>query len=186
MTDRPAVDGKENIDLLAGDAWTRARHAAASGDRCAVRFWFDRVSRLAPDDPRPRLELARVLLVRDSISAFNLFLEIATGFDLAEAWATVAALALRLSRRDEAARALAALLSRHRIERGGDVATLADAVTAAVDAPRAGAALRATDGYSYRLPREGAFSSTVQQSNQSAGPISATAAALILSARAKG
>ncbi len=119
---------------LAGEALTQGQEAAARGDPEAARRWFDRARRLAPGDDTATLCLASACLNHDNAHAAELFEQVLERHDLQPAWIGLALARLRLGQAVPAAQALAAALGRFAINRHGDIAPVADAITQATQA----------------------------------------------------
>ncbi len=90
------------------------------------RLWLERAARLAPDDPRVRLDLARLhLAAGEAARAAIGFAAIAAQHDAAAAWLGLAMARDRLGDAPGAAAALGVLLSRHRLPAGAGFAWIA-------------------------------------------------------------
>jgi GT2 family glycosyltransferase len=111
----PLADIRRRRNAEAVDAWRRAGLALAARDAAGAAFWLDRVCRLAPDDGRPRFERALLLAATGDSAAPTALAEIAERFDHADAWIALARLRYAEGAHEEAAAALAALLSRHEV-----------------------------------------------------------------------
>jgi Predicted glycosyltransferases len=104
----------------AADAWERGRREIETGDLTAARLWLERVSRIAPQDPRPRYECALVIAALDAPDAGAALRASALECDHAPAWIALARHAARRNDPAGAAEALARLLSRHVIDPSPD------------------------------------------------------------------
>ena len=106
---RPTPD--DLWSALAKEAWRRGEAATDPAD---ARRWLDRAHRLAPHNGTVALSLALACLRNgDAAQAQALFSDLATRFDLAEAWLGLAASALRRGAVPAAVAAMQAVLSRH-------------------------------------------------------------------------
>jgi GT2 family glycosyltransferase len=98
---------------------------AANSPVSALR-WLERAHRLVPLDPNATLTLASACLATDPARAASLFESIASTSDIRQAWLGLAAARLRLAGPDNAAEALAVVLSRYAFT--AEAAGLADAI----------------------------------------------------------
>jgi GT2 family glycosyltransferase len=113
----------------AAEAWVRGQEA---GDLAA--FWLARARRLAPEDPRIALELARHLLDGNQAALTRAraeFMEVAARYDIAAAWTGLALAASKLADAPAAAAALDELLTRHCLDETPDFVAFAMHVAAA-------------------------------------------------------
>ena len=97
-------------------------------------FWLNRARRLAPDDPRIELEIARQNLAAGHERAglaFTSFLRLAQTYDIAPAWIGAAVSAQIAGDAASAARALEALLNRHCIPEDKSFSTFAQHIAIA-------------------------------------------------------
>ena len=111
----------------AADAWKRGLDEASIP-------WLERAARLAPDDPRITLDLARLRLgggARDIAAAAEDFERVAQRYDAAAAWLGLAMARLRQGKAQGAAAALNTLLARHCLPDEPGFAALAGQVAAA-------------------------------------------------------
>ncbi|MCU4159146.1 glycosyltransferase [Acidiphilium sp. AL] len=106
---------RQRRDREAADAWSRGRIALDAGDFPRARFWLERACRIAPDDPRPRFDLALVLAALGDSKAGDELEAIAAGYDCSAAWIALARVSQRDGDRARAARALDAMLGRYEI-----------------------------------------------------------------------
>ena len=114
MTGLDGGHGTESPALaLARTAMTRGLAALADNDRESALRWLERAHRLVPHDPNTTLTLAGVWLALDPVRAASLFLDILERHDVRQAWLGLTAARLRLAESDQAAKSLAAVLSRH-------------------------------------------------------------------------
>lgn len=117
-------------------AWQAGQAALAEGDLSAARANLERACRLAPEDDAAALSLALLRLQEGQTGpAVASLTAITARVDAREAWLALAAGRLAQHRPQQAAAALAAALSGHVLPADGMMAPLADAVTAAAEAP---------------------------------------------------
>jgi GT2 family glycosyltransferase/glycosyltransferase involved in cell wall biosynthesis len=119
----------------AADAWARGRESLNAGDRSSARFWLERVGRIAPQDPRPRYELALILAATHDKIAEVMLASIASEYDLAGAWLALARVRWREGDQAGAAAALITCLQRYEIPDDADFATFASTVSHATGKP---------------------------------------------------
>lgn len=119
----------------AADAWMRGRDAIGRREPAAARFWLERACRIAPDDWRPRFELALLRAVLDDPEAVESLVAVAEKFDCGEAWLALSRLHRRRKAPAEAAAALAELLRRHEAPEDRDFDSFAGDVAHAVGVP---------------------------------------------------
>ncbi len=113
----------------AASAWENGLAAGAQG-----AAWLARAARLAPDDPRIALDLARLLLAGDASDIAEAeagFARIAVQYDALQAWMGLALARHRLGRAKGAATALQNLLARHCLPGEPEFALLAQRIALA-------------------------------------------------------
>jgi GT2 family glycosyltransferase len=122
---------RERREADAAQAWSLARAARSKQDWVKARLWYARARRLAPNDPRPALELAMLLAVRQSDEALDIFRELTDKYDSAAGWMGLASLYHKHGRAHEAAAALGFWLSRMEVPDAPEFAPFANAVAQA-------------------------------------------------------
>ena len=111
----------------AASAWARGREGGADAG-----LWLARARRLAPDDPRIALDLARHELNQGNASAAQAaFAALAARHDIAAAWMGLALAAQQAHESRAAAAALDSLLTRHCLPRDAAFAAFAGHIAAA-------------------------------------------------------
>lgn len=122
------MDGAADDPSKAAAAWLRGRQ----GGKLA-NAWLARAARLAPDDPRITLDLARARLsdsMADTAQAAADFARIAARFDTAPAWLGLAMARHKLGQMAASAEALDTLLTRHCLPEDPGFAQLAARIAA--------------------------------------------------------
>jgi GT2 family glycosyltransferase/glycosyltransferase involved in cell wall biosynthesis len=113
----------------AAKAWAKGLEGGAH-----AAFWLARARRLAPDDPRIALDLARQLLAGDAAAQARAraeFTTLATRHDIGAAWTGLALAALKLGDAQAAAAALNEVLTRYCLDEAPGFTAFAAHVAAA-------------------------------------------------------